>query len=129
MELTEPGLRADVRRGVRIDAEGLTQRVDGGRPILRDITLTARPGQLVALAGASVSGKTTLLEALAGVRPAAEGSVRYDGVDYYPHLQRFRSLLGYVPQDDIIHHELRLRRTLEYAAGLRLPADTAPAQA
>src|SRR5262249_31168141 len=129
MELTEPSQRADVRQGVRIDAEGLIQRVGGKRPILRDITLTARPGQLVAIAGASGSGKTTLLEALAGVRPSAERSVRDDGVDYYAQLHTSRSLLGYVPQDDIIHRELPLRRTLAYAARLRLPANTTAAQA
>jgi ABC-type Na+ transport system ATPase subunit NatA len=38
-----------------------------------------------------------------------------------------RSELGYVPQDDIIHRDLPLARTLRYAAQLRLPAGTAPA--
>jgi ABC-type multidrug transport system ATPase subunit len=131
MEITDSTLRTPdqgVRTGVRIDARRLTQRV-GGRVILSDISLTVRAGQLVALAGASGSGKTTLLEALAGVRPAAQGSVAYDGVDYYAHLDAFRSMLGFVPQDDIIHRELPLRRTLRYAARLRLPASTAPAAA
>lgn len=132
MEITDPTVRVHdqgARTGVRIDARQLTQRVDGGRAILRDVSLTVQPGQLVALAGASGSGKTTLLEALAGVRPAAQGTVAYDGVDYYAHLGSFRSMLGFVPQDDIIHRELGLRRTLRYAARLRLPAGTTPAEA
>ena len=37
--------------------------------------------------------------------------------------------MGYVPQDDIIHGEMPLRRTLQYAARLRLPAGTSPEQA
>jgi energy-coupling factor transporter ATP-binding protein EcfA2 len=89
MELTHPGARVHDqvgRRGMRVDARHLSQRVDGGRTILRDVSLTVHPGQLVALAGASGSGKTTLLEALAGVRPAAQGTVAYGGVDYYAHL-------------------------------------------
>ncbi len=61
-----------------------------------------------------------MLEALAGVRPADEGHVRFDGVDAYRHLDEFRTVLGYVPQDDIIHAELPLERTLRYAAALRL---------
>ena len=48
--------------------------------------------------------------------------MRFDGVDVNGNLGAFRSLLGYVPQDDIIHADLPLRRTLHYAARLRLPS-------
>ncbi|MEA3025292.1 MAG: transport system ATP-binding/permease protein, partial [Alphaproteobacteria bacterium] len=75
----------------------------------------------IALVGPFQSGKTTLLEALAGVRPAERGRVRFDGVDLYENFDSFRRLLGYVPQDDIIHADLPLERTLRYAAALRLP--------
>src|SRR5215207_546918 len=132
IEVTEPAIpapRDEPRRGLLIEASQLTQRVNGGSITLRDVSLIIRPGQLVAVAGASGSGKTTLLEALAGVRPAAQGTVRYDGIDYYAHLGSFRSLLGYVPQDDIIHRELSLQRNLRYAALLRLPAGTPVAAA
>jgi ABC-type multidrug transport system ATPase subunit len=115
-----------VPRGLRIEARGLVQRA-GRLVTLRDVSLTIEPGQLVAVVGASGAGKTTLLDALAGVRPAAAGAVRYDGVDYYADLAAFRAELGYVPQDDIIHRELPLGRTLRYAARLRLPAGTPPA--
>ncbi|HXG77253.1 MAG TPA: ATP-binding cassette domain-containing protein [Gaiellaceae bacterium] len=40
----------------------------------------------------------------------------------------FRSVLGYVPQDDIVHAELPLRRMLGYAARLRLPGSTPRAE-
>ncbi len=113
-------------RGLRIEAHGLTQRA-GARTTLLDVSLTVRPGQLVAVIGASGAGKTTLLDALAGLRPAAGGTLRYDGADPYADPAAYRSVLGYVPQDDIIHRELPLARTLRYAARLRLPAGTAPA--
>jgi ABC-type multidrug transport system ATPase subunit len=112
------------RRGVRIEAEGLTRRARGGLTILRDVSLSLEPGELVGIAGGSGSGKTTLLEALAGVRPADEGSVRFDGDEIYANLVAWRRVLGYVPQDDIIHTELPLARTLRYAARLRLPPGT-----
>jgi ABC-type multidrug transport system ATPase subunit len=121
--------RARAASGLSISADGLTQRVAGGRITLNDVSLSIAPGQLLAVAGASGCGKTTLVEALSGVRPAAEGVVRYDGVDYYADLESYRSRLGYVPQDDIIHRELTLRRTLYYAARLRLPAGTSAAAA
>ncbi|MDL4812915.1 ATP-binding cassette domain-containing protein [Actinomadura opuntiae] len=103
-----------------IEVRGVGQRVDGGRRTLRDVSLTIGAGELVAIIGGSGSGKTTLLDAIAGVRPPAEGEVRYEGAT---------GSLGYVPQDDIVHMDLPLRRTLRYAAGLRLPAGTAPEDA
>ncbi len=115
-------------RGVRIDARGLCRDVKGGKRILHDIDLTILPGELVALVGGSGAGKSTLLDALSGVRPATSGGVLYDGRDYYANLPFYRKTLGYVPQDDIIHTDLPLRRTLLYAARLRLPLGTPRAE-
>jgi ABC-type multidrug transport system ATPase subunit len=113
---------------VAITAAGLCKTVKGGRQVLHDVSLAVRPGELVAIVGGSGAGKTMLLEALAGVRSAERGEVRFDGVDLYANLDAFRSLLGYVPQDDIIHAELPLERTLRYAARLRLPASVSKAE-
>ncbi|TYB41994.1 ATP-binding cassette domain-containing protein [Actinomadura chibensis] len=103
-----------------IEVRDVGQRADGGRRTLRDVSLTIGTGELVAIIGGSGAGKTTLLDAIAGVRPPAEGHVRHAGGG---------GSLGYVPQDDIVHRDLPLRRTLRYAAGLRLPAGTPPEEA
>lgn len=107
--------------GVRIEAEGLCRRTPSGRLVLQDVSLTIEPGELVVVAGGSGAGKTTLLEALAGLAPLAGGQVLFDGMDAHREAARFRSALGYVPQDDIVHAELTLERTLGFAAALRLP--------
>src|SRR5262245_17399535 len=94
-----PGVHIDVRelsRRVRVRGRGEVTLVDGA-------SLTIAAHELVAIIGPSGAGKTTLLEAIAGLAPAISGSVRYDGVDVYDNLGAFRSVLGYVPQDDIIH--------------------------
>ncbi|MCG5435701.1 ABC transporter ATP-binding protein/permease [Micromonospora foliorum] len=109
------------RTGVGIAAQGLGQSVRGGRRILADISLSVAPGELVAIIGASGAGKTTLLELLAGVQQPAAGTVTYDGA-------AAAGTIGVVPQDDIIHRELPLARTLRYAARLRLPSATGPAE-
>lgn len=113
--------RAEPPIGGRIEAIGVGRRA-GGRQILHSLSLSVEPGELVAIAGGSGAGKTTLLEVLAGLRPPSTGEVRHDGTTRRPRV-------GYVPQDDIIHLEMPLRRTLRYAALLRLPAGTPAADA
>ncbi|WP_433537972.1 ATP-binding cassette domain-containing protein [Micromonospora sp. CA-249363] len=109
------------RTGVGIVARDLGATVRGGRRVLDDISLTVAPGELVAIIGVSGAGKTTLLETLAGVRRPAVGTVTYDD-------GAAPGSVGFVPQDDIIHRELPLARTLRYAAQLRLPSGTGPAE-
>jgi len=96
--------------------------------LLDDVSLVVEPGELVAIARGSGAGKTTLLEILAGMRPPTSGRVLFDGADLHRDLEKLRPLLGYVPQDDIIHVELPLQRTLRYAASLRLPPGTSRAE-
>lgn len=113
-----PGAARIVARGVGVDARG-------GGGILRGISLTVRPGRLLALAGSSGAGKTTLLETLAGVRAPDRGTVLRADV---PADDGSQAELGFVPQDDIIHRDLPLARTLRYAARLRLPSGTGSAE-
>lgn len=118
----------DQRGSLRIDAVGLTRRVGKGRrarAIINDISLSIAPREFVALVGGSGAGKSTLLKALSGSVPASSGRLTVNGDDFYANFAAYRALLGYVPQDDIIHRLLPVNRALGYAAGLRLPADTA----
>ena len=119
-----PGVKSAA--GARIDAIGVSQHA-GERQILHEVSLSVEPGQLIALAGGSGAGKTTLLEILAGLRAPSAGQVMHDGVRVDGATRH--AGVGYVPQDDIIHGEMPLRRTLQYAARLRLPAGTPPGQA
>ncbi len=111
---------------IRIDALGLKKEAhrDGKQQVLlNNISLAIPARKFVALVGASGAGKSTLMDALNGLRPAQQGTVLYDGQDYYASFEAFRSQLGYVPQDDIIHRDLTVERALYYAAQLRLPED------
>ena len=108
----------------RIVAQRLGVDARGGGEILRGISLTVVPGRLLALAGSSGAGKTTLLEVLAGVRAPDRGTLlRADAP-----ADGSQAELGFVPQDDIIHRDLPLARTLTYAARLRLPSGTGSAE-
>ncbi|MEW2570541.1 ATP-binding cassette domain-containing protein [Streptomyces sp. NPDC047070] len=110
--------------GLRVQARRLTQRVRGAGRVLHDVSVDIAPGRIAVIAGSSGAGKTVLLESLAGLRAADEGTVLHDGARPGAPGPEF----GFVPQEDILHRDLPLHRTLVYAAGLRMPAGTsAPA--
>src|SRR3954469_3771077 len=56
--------------------EGLTVGPPTGRPLVDDVSLTVRAGEIVGIAGVAGNGQVELLEAIAGLRPARAGSVR-----------------------------------------------------
>lgn len=111
---------------MRVDVEELHKSVGAGTVVLDGVSFTIQPGELVGIVGGSGAGKTTLIEAIAGLRGADSGHIRFDGADVAA--KQLRGVLGYVPQDDIIHQELPVERTLRYAARLRLPPSTTPAE-
>lgn len=113
---------------IRLDAQGVSKGANGIK-ILFDISLSVHPGELVGLLGPSGAGKSTLLNALNGFRPADEGKVLLNGTNLYKNFDRFRSLIGYVPQDDIVHKTLSVYKALYYSALLRLPLSPAPNKA
>lgn len=115
-------------RSIRIDALNVIQYGDQQKILLNDISLTIPSGKFVAIVGGSGAGKTTLMDALNGTRPAKAGSVLYNGQDYYSSRASFSAQLGYVPQFNIIHKNLTVERVLYYAAKLRLPSDTTDQQ-
>jgi ABC-type multidrug transport system ATPase subunit/pSer/pThr/pTyr-binding forkhead associated (FHA) protein len=113
----------DESRNMRLDALHLNQFVGKGVNLLQDISLAVQPREFVAVVGVSGAGKSTLLNALAGFWPASDGQVLVNQTNLYRHFDAFRTDLGYVPQDDIIHRELTTEKALDYAARLRLPGD------
>lgn len=119
-------LLPSMRLGHRIDAIRLGReipRARRGQPlmILNDVSFTINPGEFIALVGGSGAGKSTLLKAMNGYEPANHGQLLLDNEPLYPRLDLYRTQMGYVPQDDIIHHDLPVRLALSYAARLRLP--------
>lgn len=115
----------DIRGGeMSIVAEGLTRKVNGGKTtILRNLSFKIAARELVAIMGPSGCGKSTLLRALNGDAPATQGNVYIHGLELYDNYEYLKRLIGYVPQDDIVHRELTVEKSLFYAAKLRLSSD------
>ena len=117
------------RRVVRLDSVHLNFQVTDrstGQPklLLDDLSLVVKPKELIGLLGPSGAGKTTLMNALNGFVKPTSGKVLYNGVDLYRNLDAMKSTIGFVPQEDIMHRQLSVRRCLYYAAKLRLSDDT-----
>lgn len=122
-------LREYVDNGrVSLRADGLTVTVPGGRRLLDEVSFDLDECSLLAIVGPSGAGKSTLLGALTGYRPANQGTVTYEGRDLYAGYDELRQRIGLVPQDDILHSALTVRRALRYAAALRFGPDVTTAE-
>ena len=115
------GKKAPETTAVLLQAKGLTIRTRSGVSLLSDISFHIEPGELVALIGFSRSGKSTLLQSLAGVIEPASGEILIDGVNLYANLKAVRSTIGFVPADFALQENLTVAEILQDAARLRLP--------
>lgn len=112
-------------QGVQVEVFGMNKWVNKKLNIIQDISLVFKPREFIVVVGQSGGGKSTLVDAIAGYRPATHGKVIVNGtIDVYKEFDAIRSTIGYVPQKDIIHMELTVFQALDYAAQLRMPADT-----
>lgn len=95
----------------------------GGKPILRDVTVALRPGELMAVCGPNGAGKSTLLSALAGEHPSCAASVSYEGTaaNHFSakELSQRRVVLEQSPT-------LSAEFTLQELVELGVPIDIAP---
>ncbi len=99
------------------------RRKIGEVTLLDGVSFTVFSGEVIAMVGPSGAGKTTLLTAIAGIAPADTGDVLMDGQNFHGMLANDRSIVGIVPQDDVVHGDLTVEESLRYAGRLRFPSD------
>jgi len=114
-------------RGVDVSAVNACVDADvkkkGRRRLLTGVNLHLPPASLTAVAGPSGAGKTTLMRLISGQTAASEGTIRYNGVNLNECREAHAALMGFVPQDDVVHQDLTVAEALEYQARLRLGRD------
>lgn len=84
-----------------VQAENVVAGAPGSKmAIIKGVSFVIQPGEVVAILGASASGKTTLARLLVGVWPTLNGKVRLDGSDIYTwNKTDLGPSMGYLPQD------------------------------
>jgi ABC-type multidrug transport system ATPase subunit len=118
---------------VEVEAEGVcfdlpARRGRAPMRLLDRVSFKAMPGDCIAIMGPSGAGKTTLLNVVAGAHTPTEGHLRVNGEDLAALFDALRGYVGYVPQDDILHPELRVEEAVRFSARLRLPPDFTDAE-
>jgi ABC-2 type transport system ATP-binding protein len=106
---------------VRVDR--LVKRYDG-YPVVDRVSLTVRPGEILALLGPNGAGKTTTVEIIEGYRAPDEGTVRVFGLDPRTHGSRIKPRLGLMLQNGELYSQIRVREAVKlFAAFYPLPLE------
>lgn len=103
---------------ISLSVKNLEYKFPNGKIGLRDINIFEGAGKLIGIMGASGAGKTTLLNVLAGIEHPSNGSVKINGIDLHKNNDRIKSVIGYIPQDDLLIEELTVFENLYYNARL-----------
>ncbi|MCX7610869.1 MAG: FHA domain-containing protein [Ignavibacterium sp.] len=111
--------KREISGDVTLTAKNLSFIVDD-KTIIDNISLTIYPGEFVGLIGPSGAGKTSLMLMMNGIVKPTNGDVFINSQSIFSNFDSFKGQIGYVPQDDIIHRELKVKESLEYTAKLRI---------
>ena len=92
----------------KLDRDGLAicgiAKSYNGRPVLRDVSLTLKRGEVVGLLGPNGAGKTTCFYSITGLIAPDHGRIELDGenITHLPMYRRARLGIGYLPQETSI---------------------------
>lgn len=101
-----------------IEVSHLTKRYTGHTAV-SDISFTVGRGEIVGLLGSNGAGKSTTMRILSCFLPATSGSARVAGYDVFTQADEVRRRIGYMPENNPLHQEMRVREYLKFRARLK----------
>jgi len=104
--------------GLMIEVENLTKRY-AGHTAVSDISFTVKRGEIVGLLGPNGAGKSTTMRVLSCFMPATSGTVRVAGLDVFRDSTEVRRRIGYMPENNPLHLDMRVREYLKFRARLK----------
>ena len=104
--------------GLIIEVENLTKRY-AGRAAVDGIAFTVQRGEIVGFLGPNGAGKSTTMRILACYLPATHGTARVAGFDVFTQADEVRRRIGYMPENNPLHLDMRVREYLKFRARLK----------
>ena len=104
--------------GLMIEVENLTKRY-AGHTAVSGLSFTVNRGEIVGLLGPNGAGKSTTMRILSCFLPATSGTVRVGGLDAFHASTEVRRRIGYMPENNPLHLEMRVREYLKFRARLK----------
>ena len=101
-----------------IEVANLTKRY-AGHTAVSNISFTVGRGEIVGLLGPNGAGKSTTMRILSCYLPASSGTVRVAGLDVFEHSREIRRRIGYMPENNPLPFDMRVREYLKFRARLK----------
>jgi ABC-2 type transport system ATP-binding protein len=101
-----------------IEVTNLTKRY-AGHTAVRDISFTVARGEIVGLLGPNGAGKSTTMRILSCFMPATSGTARVAGFDVFHQSDEVRRRIGFMPENNPLYPEMRVREYLKFRARLK----------
>ena len=101
-----------------IEVENLIKRYSGHTAV-SGVSFAVERGEIVGLLGENGAGKSTILRILSCFLPATSGMVKVAGYDVFSQPDEVRRRIGYMPENNPLHRDMRVREYLRFRARLK----------
>jgi ABC-2 type transport system ATP-binding protein len=91
----------------------------GLKSVLRDVSFSISPGEVVGVVGLNGAGKTTLLKILATLSMPDSGNILSDSTDVFSRPLRYRKQVGYLAENPALYDDMTVKEFLEYRSKLK----------
>ncbi|WP_433945447.1 ABC transporter ATP-binding protein [Paenibacillus sp. SN-8-1] len=101
-----------------LSIKNLKKIYEGSTKGIHNLSLEIHPGDICAFIGSNGAGKTTTLKSIVGIHPYNEGSIVLNGVDLKENPKKYKSMLGYSPDNPDVYENLRGYEYLEFIGSI-----------
>ena len=90
----------------------------GSQLAVNKVSFEVHTGEIVGFIGPNGAGKSTTMKMITGTLSPDSGSVRINDLPALEHQKEIRGMIGYLPENNPLYHEMYIREYLQYVAGL-----------